>query len=247
VTSHNATAWTRQRNVRPLENRCRKQPGFESLSLRWPLAAPRQATNQSSRSFSKTDRGPSGHVGAMADNDVFRHVFEAHFDDVWRFARRRCASNEDADDVTAETFAVAWRRRDEVGSDDVRLWLFGVARLVVANHRRGARRREQLQLRLVSHPDVSEPDLVDRMVDAQSLQAALASLNDDDRDIVVMRCWDGLTVREIATLLGCGTNAVSVRLYKIRGRLVEHLSAEDLADGDEAAVDPVPPKEQRNA
>jgi RNA polymerase sigma-70 factor (ECF subfamily) len=185
----------------------------------------------------------------MADHDEFRQLFESNFDDLWRFARRRCVTSEDADDVTAETFAVAWRRRDELASDDVRLWLFGVARLVVANQKRGERRRERLrlQLRLIAGRHKKMPDPADRVVDASSLRAALASLNDDDRDVVLMRCWDGLGVHEIAVLLGCSANAVSVRLYKIRQCLIEQLNGTDPDTAGQVLADPLSRKEQRHA
>jgi RNA polymerase sigma-70 factor (ECF subfamily) len=183
----------------------------------------------------------------VADHDEFRQLFEAHFDDVWRFARRRCASREDADDVTAEAFAVAWRRRDKVSSDDGRLWLFGVARLVIANHKRGLRRRERLRLRLLAGLRQEVPDPADRVDSAASLRAALASLSDDDRDIVIMRCWDGLGVQEIAGLLGCSANAVSVRLSRLRKGLIEHLNRTDAHTTAQAMADPLLRKEQRHA
>jgi hypothetical protein len=59
-------------------------------------------------------------------DESFQQLFADHFPDVWRFARRRTPSSEDADDVAAETFAVAWRRRHDLPEDEARPWLFGV-------------------------------------------------------------------------------------------------------------------------
>lgn len=81
---------------------------------------------------------------------LFSDMFEEHFDDLWRFARRRCNSSSDADDIVAETFAVAWRRRADVPVDATRLWLFGVARHVLNNQRRSSVRRDRLRLRLIT-------------------------------------------------------------------------------------------------
>lgn len=162
------------------------------------------------------------------DEAGFRALFSAAFDDVWRFARRRTSSATDADDVAAETFAVAWRRRADLPEDKVRLWLFGTARHVLANQHRGDRRRLGLGARLAavpSPPGPADPAVVvaDEDHDARALWTALASLPDDDRDLLVMRAWDELAVTEMAVLLGCSPNAVSVRLTKARRRLADAL------------------------
>jgi DNA-directed RNA polymerase specialized sigma24 family protein len=68
------------------------------------------------------------------DGDRFNDFYSAQFADVWRFARHRTATGDDADDVVAETFVVAWRRRADIPADGAGLWLFGVARNVLADH-----------------------------------------------------------------------------------------------------------------
>ena len=156
------------------------------------------------------------------EEDEFAALYRAHGADVWRFARRRCDSADEADDATAEAFAVAWRRRDDLppSSDETRLWLLGAARRVLANQHRSARRRAGLdeRLRAVAHsPGPIDPAEV--VGDADPLWAALASLPDDQRDLLVMRAWDGLGVTEIAGLLGCTPNAASIRLTRARDRL----------------------------
>lgn len=171
------------------------------------------------------------------DEAGFRALFAAQFDDVWRFARRRTSSAADADDVTAETFAVAWRRRGDLPPDDeARLWLFGTARHVLANHRRGDRRRSGLGARLSvvpAPPGPGDPGVVavDHDQDARALWSALASLSADDRDLLIMRAWDDLAVTDMATLLDCSPNAVSVRLTKARRRLADALDAGSTDEG----------------
>ena len=65
------------------------------------------------------------------------------------YALRRTDNTDDAADVLAETFLAAWRRLDEVpAGDEAKLWLYGTARRVLANHRRGERRRLALADRL---------------------------------------------------------------------------------------------------
>ncbi len=98
------------------------------------------------------------------DDGAFRQLFDAHMAEVWRYARRRCATATDADDVVAETFAVAWRRRADVPRDDAaRLWLLGTARRVLANQRRSQGRQHRLRTRAaaVAPPPVA-PASADR-------------------------------------------------------------------------------------
>lgn len=74
----------------------------------------------------------------------------------------------------------------------------------------------------------------------EEVRAALASLSDDDRDVVVMRCWDGLAVTDIAALLDCTPNAVSVRLHKARRKLLDRLDRTDPVVDGQVPVDPQP-------
>lgn len=179
---------------------------------------------------------------APGDEFAFRQLFDAHMAEVWRFARRRCASEHDADDVVAETFAVAWRRWNTVSADGARLWLLGVARRVLANQRRSLGRLDGLRRRIkATGSGVFSPDPADTLVDSdRRLWRALASLAPDDRDLLIMRAWDELAVTGMAELLGCTPNAVSVRLYKARRRLADALARTDGARPGHPPGDPAP-------
>lgn len=157
----------------------------------------------------------------MTEED-FREFFAANFTDVWGFARRRTDSAPDADDVTAETFSVAWRRRGDMPRQDARLWLFGVARNVLANHRRAVQRQRNLHLRLATSREEQaayEPDSL--------VWEALAEMSEDDRELLLMRAWDGLSVPDIATVLQITTANVSSRLYRARSRLLREIERRD--------------------
>lgn len=176
------------------------------------------------------------------DEFAFRQLFDAHVAELWRFARRRCASVHDADDVVAETFAIAWRRWDTVPADGARLWLPGVARRVLANQRRSLGRLDSLRRRLeATGLSAVSPDPSNTLADGDGrLWHALASLTPEDRDLLIMRAWDELAVTDIAELLGCTANAISVRLYKARRRLADALARTDGAHAGHPPSDPVP-------
>ncbi|MGI8754821.1 MAG: RNA polymerase sigma factor [Acidimicrobiales bacterium] len=178
------------------------------------------------------------------DEAGFRALFETCFDDVWRFARRRCPAAHAADDVTAETFAVAWRRRADLPEGDgARLWLFGTARLVLANQRRGDGRQSALRDRLAAEPppgEAADPALtVASSEDGRRVWRSLAALADEDRDLLMMRAWDGLAVTDIATLLDCSPNAASIRLHWAKKRLAAALDEHDPDQVDQGLVGPV--------
>ena len=79
----------------------------------------------------------------------FRALFAAHERAILAYALRRVTDPADAAEVVAETFLVAWRRLDDVATGDgERPWLYGVARRVLANQRRGYERRDRLRTRL---------------------------------------------------------------------------------------------------
>lgn len=152
----------------------------------------------------------------------FRAMYVEHFSSVLGYALRRVAEPEDAADVVAETFLVAWRRRRAIPlGPEARLWLFGVARRVLSNHRRGEDRRHRLggRLRRQLPGSAMSPDHGDSVASTSAVTAALETLGKTDREIVLLAIWEDLEPREIATVLGMSAGAVRTRLSRARARL----------------------------
>jgi RNA polymerase sigma factor (sigma-70 family) len=172
---------------------------------------------------------------------AFERCFERNHAAIAAYCLRRSPSPEDAEDAATETFAVAWRRRDDLPpAPEDRLWLFGVARRVLANQARGSRRRDRLVHRLrEQEPPPPAPD--DEAGDGPAaVRRALAALRERDRELLLLIAWDGLTVAEAGRVLGLPAPAVSRRLYRTRRRLARHLSA-TAPDGTAAAPRPAVP------
>ena len=152
----------------------------------------------------------------MDDREAgFEATFNATYEAIAGYALRRCSSPHDAADVVAETFAIAWRRVDEMPTGDAaRLWLYGVARRVLANHRRGERQR---RLRTTELGDEVAAVIGDPL-DASIIATAFRELSDDDREILGLVAWEGLDRDAIATVLGCSRGTVRVRLHRARTR-----------------------------
>lgn len=152
--------------------------------------------------------------------DTFRQVYAEHFDAVLGYALRRTDRPEDAADVTADTFLVVWRRINHVpGPPETRPWLYGVARRVLANQRRGARRRTALGDRLRNELAAVVPDSSSEVVQRADVTAAMQRLSGRDQEVLALHLWEGLEPREIAEVLGLTTVVVRPRLSRARARL----------------------------
>lgn len=155
----------------------------------------------------------------------FEELYAATFSRILGYAVRRCDSPEDAADVVAETFTIAWRRIDAVPpGDESRLWLYGVARKVLANHRRGTVRRQHLSAALAAETAELYERPPDDATQFGDVGRAFRDLPDDDRELLSLVVWEGLDHGEIATVLGCSRNAVRIRLYRVRRRLARELA-----------------------
>ena len=176
----------------------------------------------------RTDAG----LIAAGDPRAFSQLYDRHAASLHRWARRAGLSESDALDLVAELYARAWvsrKRFRDPGDGSAVPWLFGIARNLVASHRRSGtvevRARRRLGMRLTAQADASEA--VDERIDATAsrpeLRRALAALPDGQREAVRLRVVDELGYGEIARRLSC-TEAtarkwVSLGLRALRARM----------------------------
>jgi RNA polymerase sigma-70 factor (ECF subfamily) len=148
----------------------------------------------------------------------FAELYRQNTRELLGYALRRSADPDDAADVVAETFLVAWRRLGEVplGAEG-RLWLFGTARRVLANHDRSVRRRDRLTERLREELRGQLPS--GRPPESGPILEALAELAEPDRELLMLIGWEELTPTEAARALGITPFAARTRLHRARRRL----------------------------
>jgi RNA polymerase sigma factor (sigma-70 family) len=157
---------------------------------------------------------------------VFESLYMATFSRVLGYAVRRCDSAEDAADIAAETFAIAWRRLDDVPpGDQARPWLYGVARNLIAGHRRGLVRDRNLTAAVAVEIAGRHSPAAEDAADLGAIAGAFASLPEIDREVLALVAWEGLDHAQIATALGCSRNAVRIRLHRARKRLSRELAS----------------------
>jgi RNA polymerase sigma-70 factor (ECF subfamily) len=174
-------------------------------------------------------------VGSAMDTDgpsvERRRRFEALaaevYEPIQRYARRRIAAHA-VDDIVSETMLTLWRRLDDVPSDALLPWAYGVARRHIANHRRAAGRHLRLIRRAEAEP--APIPVADHPLDPE-LHTALAALDQADRELLHLWAWEQLPPAEIAVVLGLTPNAASIRLHRAKQRLGENLG---IARKDEA-------------
>ena len=177
---------------------------------------------------------PTTHPPSVSSDAVFEDAYRTSGTAVLGYALRRSTSREDALDVVAETFAVAWRRRMDMPADpeEIRPWLFGIARRCLANAARSTQREGRLGERLadrpilgselrverastaavacggptspsLAHTAVPDPStLHENRAEGRLVRAALGQLSPEDRELVTLIAWEGLTPAQAATALG---------------------------------------------
>jgi RNA polymerase sigma-70 factor (ECF subfamily) len=180
-------------------------------------------------------RRPGAQAGSEA-RERFRALYEASYERVLGYALRRAGATE-AHDVVAETFLTAWRRLDDVPEgDEARLWLYGVARRVLANNRRAGRRRARLTGRL-RETQVRESDVMASPAADPDVAAAFARLPARDRELLSLVAWEELDSTAIAQVLGASPNAVRIRLHRARKRFARALADRKAREARETSAE----------
>jgi RNA polymerase sigma-70 factor (ECF subfamily) len=142
----------------------------------------------------------------------------------------RRAPAEDAADLLADVYLVAWRRRADLPpGEERRLWLFGVARRLVADHHRSAGARAGAEGAVVPvEPRAGEDD-----PRGDAVRAALETLSELDRELVTLTTWEGLSPAEAGRVVGVTAGTARVRLHRARARLARHPRLSELLDADD--------------
>ncbi|MFC4495095.1 RNA polymerase sigma factor [Streptomyces ovatisporus] len=170
---------------------------------------------------------------SQTDPQRFAELYDRHAPDIHRYAARRLGDSA-ADDVVAETFLVAFRRRDrfDPSRGAARPWLYGIAGNLIAGHRRSEVEHYRLLAKTAIDPLVEgDHDRADSRVAAAAvtrrLGAALARLSKGDRDVLLLVAWESLTYDEVAQALEIPIGTVRSRLNRARKKVRKALGGVD--------------------
>jgi RNA polymerase sigma-70 factor (ECF subfamily) len=133
----------------------------------------------------------------------------------------------EVDDAVADVFIVAWRKMGRAPDLDNALpWLYTIARNVVRNTIRSSTRRQRLWSRNASLPPIESPSSdvqVIRNFENAALLAAVAALHPNDRELLRLRAWEELPIKDVALVVGRSPKSVESRLVRIRKSLARAL------------------------
>ncbi|ELS57676.1 RNA polymerase sigma factor [Streptomyces viridochromogenes] len=157
------------------------------------------------------------------DADRFTAIYDGCRQRVWAYVVSR-AGRQVADEVVNETFLVAWRRLDDVPEPPLP-WLLVVARNILRDSIRAEARRASFAAELMSWAEPAEADIAEEVSERSALLKALATLPEDDRELLILSAWQGLTPAQAAVVVGCSPLTLRVRLHRARKRLSQATSA----------------------
>jgi RNA polymerase sigma factor (sigma-70 family) len=152
--------------------------------------------------------------------DAFAALFDRYRDAVWRFFRRRVPDRGRAEELTQDTFVAILEGAGRYEArGPFRSYLFGVAFNILLSDRR----------KTAAHPSVPVGDAAAVTVDRDTtlwIQSALARLDADDRELLMLREYEELSYLEIAHVLSIPINTVRSRLFRARMSLKAVLEAQ---------------------
>lgn len=176
---------------------------------------------------------------SLREPECFAELYDRHHEVIHRYIARRLGRDL-ADDLMAETFLIAFDRRDryDAAREDARPWLYGIATNLVGQHRRAEVRFWRLIQRTGADPAVESPagpvtDRVTAQASRRALAAALAKLPRGQRDVLLLTAAGDLTPGEIASALGIARGTVHSRLNRARKKTRDVLGGVDPLEGND--------------
>jgi RNA polymerase sigma factor (sigma-70 family) len=162
---------------------------------------------------------------SLAEPERFELLFQRHEPSIQRYVVRRLGADA-ADDIVAETFLLAFRRRADYDTarGNVLPWLYGIATNLLGRHRRDEIRLYKALARTGIDPVIAPfTDQVDERVTATAasrrLAEALARLKPGYRDALLLVAWGGLSYEETAAALDIPVGTVRSRISRARADL----------------------------
>jgi len=153
---------------------------------------------------------------------TFDELYRTYFGDVHRFALWLSRDPADADDLTAETFARAWARRERLRTETLKGYLLAIARRLHLERQRRLRRRGEMPDDL-RDPAPGPDRRVAARLELATVRDALRQLPEADCAALVLRAEQGLSHAEIARVLDVSEGAARLKVHRARRRLLRIL------------------------
>lgn len=165
-----------------------------------------------------TTMGTRTSFAAIVENEgSFRAWYDDALPRVYRYLLARCGDELLAEELTQQTFVDGVRRRDRFdGRSDVVTWLCAIGRNKLVDHYRRAARNERRMNRLIAQQRVASDGPLRAIETREAVLTALDQLSGDQRLALIFRHLDGLSVREVAAIIGRSEKATESLLTRAR-------------------------------
>lgn len=191
-------------------------------------------------------RGSGGRTKTAGGNDAaaFDRLYREHVDRIYRFAQRLCGQMDDAKDLVQDTFLNAYRGLNRFRGDaQISTWLYTIASRACIRMRRKRKGEPERELSLEEFIPTSEGEFklqiptdgltpeeaLENKELRRALQQAIQKLPKKYRLVLVLRDMEGLTAKEVGSVMGLNERAVKSRLHRARLFVRRELSARGLA------------------
>ncbi|HEX2131516.1 MAG TPA: sigma-70 family RNA polymerase sigma factor [Actinophytocola sp.] len=171
------------------------------------------------------------HAAQDGDRTAFAQLYDRYVEVVFRYVLFRVGNRELAEDVTSETFLRALRRITSISYQgrDVGAWFVTIARNLVLDHVKSSRFRLEVATAEIDDSqrvEAGPEQLVLSHLTRSALLECVGQLGDDQRECIVLRFLQGLSVAETAQVMARGEGAVKALQHRAVRRLAQLLPEE---------------------
>ena len=157
---------------------------------------------------------------AGGDDVAFKRLFDRFADRVSRYAYTILRNRHLAEEVAQETMIAVWKGAAKfAGRSRVSTWIFGIAR-----NQAYSIVRKEIRAERIPPPKLIEPDPAPRILRREKVGRALDRLPDDQREVVFLTFYEGLSYKEIAAILEIPEGTVKSRMFHAKRKLVGALT-----------------------
>ena len=158
-------------------------------------------------------------------NDAeFNQIVDDYSNALYRFALKNIKVSEDAQEIVQNSFERLWINRDKVEPDKIKAYLFKIAYNLIIDiirRRKNETDIDELNDRMISHQPKYHSDL------KATLNKALETLNEKQKNAILLRDYEGYSYKEIGDILRLTENQVKINIFRGRKQLQEILISID--------------------
>ncbi len=152
------------------------------------------------------------------DKEAFGQIYKIYLKKIYRYIYYMIQNRQLAEDITQNAFIKAWKALPSFAftkNGTFQAYLFKIARNLLTDYQR---KKKDISLELIADVVKSDEDLIDyvtRKEEEKTVGNALATLDDDERQIVVLRYFEELSFSEISKIVGKNEGAIRVQVHRI--------------------------------